>query len=153
MSRQKKKIASPNGLIEAELSPASDDLLHLNGASLSLSGLPFGTRKFGWHGVWSSCSRYFAVTEFQNTECADGPDMHLVVIDVSRGQECVIERAECGFVEPISIRDGRVRYNKFTHDSPERIAREHKLAESAVWKAVSGGSPDAGEAAEQSGLS
>jgi hypothetical protein len=145
MLRQNKRITSPNGCFEAEFSSPGDDPLELNGAALSLSGLPFGTRTFDWHGVWSPCSRYFAVTEFRTADSAQGPDMHLVVIDVSAGQECVVERAERGFVEPISIRDGRIRYNKVTHDTRERVPGERTIAESVGWRDVSGAAPAAAD--------
>lgn len=136
-----KRFISPDGRIEARLAPAGGNPWDYTYSSLSLAGLPFGSRLFGWHGVWSSCSRYFAITEWRHYKFSLGPDMHLVVIDVTAGKEYVMDRVENGFVEPMSFCNGTIRYNKILYGA-ERIVQERTLREIGGWKEVSGCLPD-----------
>lgn len=137
-----KRIASPDGRFEARLAPVDGNPWDLTYASLSLAVLPFGSRLFGWHGVWSSCSRYFAIPEWRRSEFSIGPDMHLVVIDATAGRECVMDRAENGFVEPMSVCGNKIRYNKILYGRTERLVEERELREAAAWRELSDRPPD-----------
>ncbi len=132
-----KNIVSPDRRFEARLLPTGGRSLEPSYATLELAGLPFGSRMFGWQGVWSSCSRFFALMEWRHANYAIGPDMHLLVIDVATGRECVIEQVRNGFVEPMYITDGMLRYNKMEHGISERIVRDHRITAEAAWQPVS----------------
>jgi len=131
-----KKISSPDKRMEARLAPAAGSAWDLSHASLALCGLSFGARIFGWNGVWSSCSRYFAITEWLRIDTAHSPDMQLVVIDAQNGRECVVEHVLCGFVEPMYFHDGAVKYNKITKGMNERVVIQRRIGELADWRPV-----------------
>ena len=101
-----------------------------------LRDLSFGERIFGWNGVWSSCSRYFAITEWLRIDTAQFPDMQLVVIDVQDGRECVVEHVSCGFVEPMYFHDDAVKYNKIAQGMNERAVIERRIGELSGWRPV-----------------
>jgi hypothetical protein len=137
-----KRIISPDNRFEVQLTPAGGNPWDLTYTSLFLVGLPFGDRMFGWHGVWSPCSRYFAIREWRSSEFSLGPDTHLVVIDVHAGKECVMDRAENGFVEPMSFYNDTIRYNKILRGMTERIVQERNLGKTTEWRDVSSKLPD-----------
>ncbi len=137
-----KNIPSPDRSLAARLLPAgSSRSWEPAYASLELAGLDFGPRMFGWQGIWSSCSRYFAVMEWRHADFAQGPDMHLLVVDVALGRECVIERVRNGFVEPMYISGGVLRYNKMEHGISERIVRDRSITEVNAWRPVAASLP------------
>jgi hypothetical protein len=140
-----KRIVSPDSRYEVRLTPAGGNPWDLTYTSLCLAGLPFGDRMFGWHGVWSACSRYFAIREWRSSEFSLGPDTHLVVIDVHAGKECIMDRAENGFVEPMSFHNDTIRYSKILYGMPERTMQERQFAGKTAWRDVSGTLPDASE--------
>jgi hypothetical protein len=96
-----KRIASPDKRYEVRLTPAAGLAWDQSHAVLALHDLAFHGRVFGWNGVWSSNSRYFAITEWLRIDTVHCPDMQLVIIDAQGGRECVVEQVLCGFVEPI----------------------------------------------------
>ncbi len=134
-----KSILSPCRKFEARLSPSRGSVWDLSHASLTLHDRSFGSRTFGWHGVWSSCSRYFAVSEWIRVDGDRCPDMQLLIVDVREGKECVVERVGCGFVEPMSIQDDRIKYTKIAEDMDERIAVHHPIAELTGWRPLASG--------------
>jgi len=131
-----KKIPSPDKRLEARLAPTDGSVWDLSHASLALRDLSFDARIFGWNGVWSSCSRYFAITEWLRIDTAHCPDMQLVVIDVQNGRECVVEHVLCGFVEPLYFHDDAVKYNKIAKGMKERAVIQRRIGELADWQPV-----------------
>ena len=131
-----KKISSPDKRLEARLAPAAGAVGDLSHASLALRDLSFEARIFGWNGVWSTCSRYFAITEWLRIDTAHCPDMQLVVIDVQNGRECVVEHVLCGFVEPMSFHDDAVKYNKIAKGMNERAVVQRRIGELEGWRPV-----------------
>jgi hypothetical protein len=131
-----KKIASPDNRLEARLAPTNGSVWDLSHASLALRELSFEARIFGWNGVWSSCSRYFAINEWLRIDTAHCPDMQLVIIDVQDGRECVVERVSCGFVEPMYFKDDLVKYNKIEKGMDERAVIQCRVGELAGWRTV-----------------
>ena len=131
-----KKIASPDNRLEARLAPTGGSVWDLSHASLALRDLSFEARIFGWNGVWSSCSRYFAINEWLRIDTAHCPDMQLVIIDVQDGRECVVEHVSCGFVEAMSFHDDAVKYNKIAKGMDERAVIQRRIDELAGWQPV-----------------
>jgi hypothetical protein len=140
-----KKIASPDKRLEARLAPTDGSAWDLSHASLALRDLSFEARIFGWNGVWSSCSRYFAIIEWLRIDSAHCPDMQLVVIDVQDGRECVVEHVSCGFVEPMSFHDDAVKYNKIAKGMDERAVIQRRIDELDGWRPVPAHPPVRGE--------
>lgn len=140
-----KKITSPDGRSTALLTPAAGGSpWEITYATLELAGLSFGCRMFGWRGIWSTCSRYFAVTEWRHDGPSSGPHMELVIIDVAEKKEGVLDRSEDGFVEPLRFDEGTIRYGMITMSMRDRGLTERSLADVPVWQPVSGLPPDSG---------
>jgi len=131
-----KKISSPDKRVEARLVPTDGSFWDLSHAALALRDLSFEARIFGWNGVWSSCSRYFAITEWLRIDTAHCPDMQLVVIDVQDGRECVVEHVSCGFVEPMYFHGDAVKYNKIAQGMNERAVIQRRIGELDGWRPV-----------------
>lgn len=129
-----KSITSPDNRREARLLPAGRGPWDETHARLVLADRSFGSRIFGWHGVWSPCSRYFAITEWRRAEVVPCSDMHLLVIDVQEGRQCVVERVECGFVEPMSFHKNEIRYNKIAKGMDERSVVHLPVEKLTDWK-------------------
>jgi len=146
-----KLIPSPCRRYEARLSPSEVSNWDCSHAMLSLQDLSFGSRIFGWHGIWSSCSRYFAVTEWLHVETAHCPDMQLVIVDVHTRKECVVEQVKCGFVEPMSFHDDALKYNKIGKGMDARTVEHRRISELTGWRSVSGSRPDARDSPEGAG--
>lgn len=131
-----KTIASPDRRYEARLAPAAGSSWDLSHASLALHGLSFEDRIFGWNGVWSSCSRYFAITEWTNLDQAHCPGMQLVVIDVHSRRECVVEHVACGFIEPMYFHEEAIKYNLIAKGMEERTVAHRGIAGFDAWRTV-----------------
>lgn len=131
-----KRIVSPNKRHEAALAPAISASWEQSSATLILADLPFGPRKFRWHGIWSPCSRYFAISEWRSSDYHSGPDMHLLVIDVENGRECLVVRADECFVDPVYFHDGEVKYSIITTRMTERAARFQRYDSLTGWRPV-----------------
>ena len=140
-----KKISSPDNRLEARLVPTDGSFWDLSHASLALHDLSFEARIFGWNGVWSPCSRYFAITEWLRIDTAHCPDMQLLIIDVPNGRECVVEHVACGFVEPMYFHDDTVKYNKIAKGMEGRTVVQRRIGELAGWQPVPAQQPDHGE--------
>lgn len=138
-----KTIASPDKRHDARLYPEEGASWEMSSASVELAGLSFGSRRFRWHGIWSPCSRYFAISEWRSSDYDQGPDMHLLVIDVAKSSECVVIRAEEGFVDPVYIHDGELKYSIITSRMLERGARFQRIDALTGWRKVAGTLPEA----------
>lgn len=141
-----KQLRSPCQRFEARLSPTAGSFWDVSHASLALQDLSFGTRIFGWHGAWSPCSRYFAITEWLGVDTAHDPDMQLLVIDVQERRECVVEHVTCGFIAPMYIHDDAIKYNKIAKGMEERAVLHRRIGELDGWRPLTGSSPDLGKA-------
>ncbi len=137
-----KEIRSPNSVLVATLRRAGSAPREYAFATLSLDGLPFGDRRFGWNAVWSSCSRYFAVTEWRHTDPAFGPDSQLLLVDVQRRRECIIERAGGGFIDPVYINDGTVKFSFMNVAMTEQAVDHRRIDDVLSWRAVAGSAFD-----------
>ena len=83
--------------------------------SLMIDKLSFGERVFGASCLWSPKSRYFAVQEWETTSEEPGPRTRLLLIDLQTKQECVLSRAEKGFIVPKKFENDRLIYTKEYH--------------------------------------
>jgi len=140
-----KKIPSPDKRLEARLAPTDGSVWDLSHASLALRDLSFDARIFGWNGVWSSCSRYFAINEWLGIDTTHSPDMQLVIIDVQDGRECVVEHVSSGFVEPMYFHDDTVKYNKIAKGMNERAVIQRRIDELDGWRPVRAHPPARGK--------
>jgi len=138
-----KTIPSPCRRYEARLSPSAGSIWDCSHALLTLQDMVFGSRIFGWHGIWSPCSRYFAVTEWLDVNTTHCPDMQLVIVDVLAGKECIVEQVTCGFVEPMYFEDEALKYNKIGRGMDARTVEHRRIEELTGWRPVSGSRPDA----------
>jgi hypothetical protein len=65
--------------------------------------------------LWSPDSRFFAVQEWETTSENGGPQTRLLLIDLDRKQECVLSRAERGFIIPQKFEKDKLIYTKEYH--------------------------------------
>jgi hypothetical protein len=134
-----KRILSPDKRFEARLSPTDGSAWDRSHASLALHDLSFGTRLFGWHGVWSPCSRYFAIAEWRRVADPSSPEMQLVVVDLQEHRECVVEQVPNGFVEPVYFLADAVKYTKIAPGMEERAVVHRGVDELSGWQPVEAG--------------
>jgi hypothetical protein len=80
--------------------------------SLRIDKIFFGDRIFGDSCLWSPNSRYFAAQEWETTSEGHGPQTHLLLIDVETNRECILSRAEKGFIVPRKFENDRLIYVK-----------------------------------------
>jgi len=80
--------------------------------SLTVDKISFGERVFGESFLWSPDSRYFAVQEWETTSEGRGPQTRLLLIDLDLEQECVLSRAERGFIIPQKFEKDKLIYTK-----------------------------------------
>ena len=80
--------------------------------SLVIDTISFGARVFGVSYLWSPNSRYFAVQEWETTSEGHGPQTRLLLIDLETKQECVLSRAQQGFIVPRKFENDRLIYTK-----------------------------------------
>ena len=132
-----KKIASPDATFVAFLRHSGDLPWGTPYTSLSLDGLPFGARRFGWNAVWSPCSRFFAISEWGYAQEDERPDSYLVLIDVSRRRQCFIERVERGCIDPVFINDGLLKYSMMLPAVMERAVGYQNVNDITSWHPVS----------------
>ena len=135
--RSDKLIPSPCRRYEARLSPSAGSIWDRSHAMLTLHDLFFGSRIFGWHGVWSPCSGYFAVSEWLHVDTLHCPVMQLVIIDVRAGKECIVEQVKGGFIEPMSFHDDVLKYNKIEEGMDERTVEHRRVGELTGWRPAS----------------
>lgn len=80
--------------------------------SLTIDKISFGERVFGNSYLWSPDSRYFAVQEWETASEGRGPQTRLLLIDLDLKQECVLSRAERGFIVPQKFEKDKLIYTK-----------------------------------------
>ncbi|MDA8100932.1 MAG: hypothetical protein M0042_15045 [Nitrospiraceae bacterium] len=131
-----KLLHSPCQSFEARLAPETGSAWDISHASLALNGLSFGNRRFGWHGAWSSCSRYFMINEWLNVHTARCPDMQLLVIDVHEGKESIVEKVSSGFIEPMGFRDEEIKYCKIASGIGNRSVHHLPVSALTEWRVV-----------------
>jgi hypothetical protein len=80
--------------------------------SLRMQDIFFGDRTFGNSHLWSPDSRFFAIQEWETIFEGRGPQTHLLLIDVEDKRECVLSRADQGFIVPRSFDQDKLIYTK-----------------------------------------
>ena len=80
--------------------------------SLRIDDIFFGKRIFGNSYLWSPDSRFFAIQEWETTMEGAGPQTHLLLIDVHAKRECILSRAEKGFIIPQKFETTKLIYVK-----------------------------------------
>jgi hypothetical protein len=80
--------------------------------SLKVGDISFGGRVFGNAFLWSPDSRFFAVQEWDSTSETQGPNTRLLLIDLETQRECVLSRAEQGFIIPKQFDHDKLIYTK-----------------------------------------
>jgi hypothetical protein len=80
--------------------------------SLTVDKISYVERVFGNSHLWSPDSRYFAVQEWETTSESSGPQTRLLLIDLDLKQECVLSRAERGFIVPQKFEKDKLIYTK-----------------------------------------
>jgi hypothetical protein len=83
--------------------------------SLTVDKISFGERVFGHSYLWSPDSHFFAVQEWETNSESRGPQTRLLLIDVDLNQECVLSRAERGFIVPQKFEKDKLIYTKEYH--------------------------------------
>ncbi len=132
----KRRIPSPDGSFEAKL--RADGRMEWSSmrARLSLAGLSLSDRMFGWRGVWSPCSRYFAIMEWRLKGSLALPEARLVLMQPGAARECVIDQVRSGFVEPLRLYGGAVRYIRVDMTRGEQTVQERAIGAVAFWTPV-----------------
>ena len=103
---------SPNMLYEAVLKYLSEIRFGPPYYALAIDNLSFGGRGFGNSFLWSPDSRFFAVQEWESTSETEGPKTRLLLIDLETRRECVLSRAEQGFIIPKQFDNDKLIYTK-----------------------------------------
>jgi len=92
---------------------------------LAVDGISFGERVFGNKFLWSPDSRFFAIQEWETTTEGRGPQTHLLLIDLETKRECVLSRAEKGFIIPKNFENDKLIFTKEYH-GPD-LVREFEI--------------------------
>lgn len=79
---------------------------------LKMDDTSFGERVFGNSYLWSPDSRFFAVQEWESTSETQGPKTRLLLIDFETRRECVLSRADGGFIVPKQFDHDKLIYTK-----------------------------------------
>jgi hypothetical protein len=83
--------------------------------TLTIDTISYGKRVFGNKLLWSPDSRYFAIQEWETVSEALGPQTQLLLIDLEIKRECVLSKAEQGFIVPKKFENGKLIYTKEYH--------------------------------------
>lgn len=94
--------------------------------SLNIDKISYGNRVFGNSYLWSPDSRYFAVQEWETTSESRGPQTRLLLIDLDLKRECVLSRAERGFIVPQKFEKDKLIYTKEYHQ--QSTIKEFEIA-------------------------
>ena len=105
-------VFSPNGSHTANLLYSGEIRFGPPYYSLTIDELSFKNRVFGRSCLWSPDSRFFAVQEWESTNEGQGPKTRLLSIDVEQKRECVLSRAEQGFIIPKKFEGDKLVYTK-----------------------------------------
>lgn len=103
---------SPNMLHEAVMKYLGEIRFGPPYYALVIDNLSFGGRVFGNAFLWSPDSRFFAVQEWESTSETQGPNTRLLLIDLETRRECVLSRAEQGFIIPKQFDHDKLIYTK-----------------------------------------
>lgn len=103
---------SPNGSHKANLLYRGEIRFGPAYYSLIIDELSFGNRIFGHSCLWSPDSRFSAVQEWETTSEGKGPQTRLLLIDIEQRRECILSRAEQGFIIPKKFEDNKLIYTK-----------------------------------------
>lgn len=79
---------------------------------LKVDDISFGGRVFGNSFLWSPDSRFFAVQEWESTSETQGPNTRMLLIDFENKRECVLSRADSGFIVPKQFEYDKLIYTK-----------------------------------------
>jgi hypothetical protein len=139
---EKRRIPSPDGRYEIILRTDGQSAAEWPGSRLWVAGRAFIGRSFDWQGVWSPCSRYFAVMEWCSVNVQQMPEARLMVIDMEKSKECTLDRVEKGFVTPLRLYEGKVRYVRVDLSTKAREVLELPLDVSVPWTEVNCGRKD-----------
>jgi hypothetical protein len=80
--------------------------------TLQIDTISFGKRVFGNKFLWSPDSRYVAIQEWETVSEALGPQTQLLLIDLETRRECVLSKAEQGFILPKKFENDKLIYTK-----------------------------------------
>ena len=105
-------VQSPNTLFRAIMKYKGEIRFGPAYYSLAIDKISFKERVFGKSYLWSPDSRYFAVQEWETTSEVHGPQTRLLLIDLQTKQECVLSRAEKGFIVPKQFETDKLFYTK-----------------------------------------
>src|SRR3989339_1070887 len=83
--------------------------------SLIIDETSFGERCFGKDCLWSPDSRYFAIQEFDRNEYKYGPKTSLVLMAIEENKECLLSKADQGFIIPKYYENDSIVYEKQYH--------------------------------------
>lgn len=118
-------ISSPNSVHKAKLKNIGEIRFGPPYYSLMVNKLFFDDHVFGDSCLWSPDSQYFAVQEWETTSEVRGPQTRLILIDVKQKRECILSRAEHGFIIPKRFEDQKLIYTK---EYPEQgIVKEFEI--------------------------
>ena len=102
--------------------------------SLMIDKIFFGERIFGDSYLWSPDSRYFAIQEWETISEGRGPQTRLLLIDVETERECMLSRAEKGFIRPKHFENDKCVYLK-EYFAPRRTTEfEIEFLSLKSWK-------------------
>jgi len=93
--------------------------------TLAVDRISFESRAFGNKFLWSPDSRFFAIQEWETTSEGHGPQTHLLLIDVETKRECILSRAEKGFIIPKNFENDKLIYTKEYHEPG--LVREYEI--------------------------
>jgi hypothetical protein len=79
---------------------------------LRVDDIRFVGRVFGNSCLWSPDSRFFAVQEWESTSETQGPKTRLLLVDLETQRECVLSRADGGFIVPKQFDHAKLIYTK-----------------------------------------
>jgi hypothetical protein len=80
--------------------------------SLMIDEFSFGERIFGSSYLWSPDSRFFAIQEWETIIEGQGPQTHLLLINVGLARECVLSPADQGFIVPKKFDKDKLHHTK-----------------------------------------
>ena len=104
--------SSPNMLYQAVLKYLGEIRFGPPYYALVIDNLSFGGRVFGNAFLWSPDLRFFAVQEWESTSETQGPNTRLLLIDLETRRECVLSRADGGFILPKQFDHDKLIYTK-----------------------------------------
>ena len=105
-------VPSPDSVHKAVMRYAGEIRFGPAYYSLIINKISFGERVFGASCLWSPDSRYFAIQEWETIKESDGPQTGLLLVDLPNRRECILSRAEKGFIAPKRFEREKLIYAK-----------------------------------------